>query len=492
VTVHSSFFTTEVLHPQDLAGKNVTVMGLGLFGGGRGLTEALCRWGARVTVTDLADEKRLGSTLAALGRLPVRFVLGKHREEDFLGADVVFVNPAVPRTAPLVRLCRDRDIPIETEMNLFFKLCPGRIAAVTGSNGKTTTTRLLGEMAAAQFPRTRLGGNLGRSLLGEVESIRRDDWVVLELSSFQLEDLASIRRRPSISLVTNLSSNHLDRHGTYECYAAAKRVILESPEDGFEGTAWAILNGGDTRVRSWAEGLSRRVAYFGCSSGVIPRAAGLWVTPEGDAIARGLPGIAETAPPVLAAGDLNLRGRFNLINCAGAAAAALAMGVGPDVVRSAARAFKPVPHRLELIHTEEGVEYYNDSIATTPESAICALEALGPRAILIAGGYDKGTPFGELGRVIARRARAAVLIGKTASAIETAIAAARPKIPIHREATIECAVERARSLAGPGDRVLLSPACASYDMFVNFEDRGDRFTRLVRGGRNPVAESTQT
>ncbi len=481
----ASFFTPETMSPREFAGRRVTVMGLGLFGGGRGLTEALCRWGARVTATDLADEKTLAPTLAALRGLPVRFVLGAHREDDFLGADLVFVNPAVPRTAPLVRLCRERGIPIETEMNLFFKLCRGRIAAVTGSNGKTTTTRLLGDMATAQFPRTRVGGNLGRSLLAEVESIRRDDWVVLELSSFHLDDLASIRRRPSISLVTNLSPNHLDRHGTFESYAAAKRVILEPPGgagDEIGERAWAILNGDDARVRSWGDGLSRRVVFYGSASAVIPRAAGLWVTPEGEVVARGMPGIAADARPLLSAGDLRLRGRFNLINCAGAAAAALAMGVEAEVIRDAVRAFKPVPYRLELVHSEGGVEYYNDSIATTPESAICALEALGPRAILIAGGYDKGTPFGALGRVIARRAQAAVLIGKTAAAIERAIAAARPKIPVHREPTIERAVERARSLARPGDRVLLSPACASYDMFVNFEDRGDQFTRLVRRG----------
>jgi len=170
-----------------------------------------------------------------------------------------------------------------------------------------------------------------------------------------------------------------------------------------------------------------------------------------------------------------------VVNAAGAAAAALAIGASPQAILHAVRAFPPVPHRLELVHTDGRVEFFNDSIATTPESTICALETLGPRVVLIAGGYDKGSSFRELGRVVARRTRAAVLIGKTASAIQKAIAAADPSLPVFLEATFADAVGRARGLAEPGDRVVLSPACASYGMFVNFEERGDQFTRLVRG-----------
>ena len=470
-------FSPQSLEPADLAGRKVTVMGLGLFGGGRGLAEFLCGAGARVTVTDLATEARLAPSLAALQGLPIRFVLGGHREEDFLGADLVFVNPAVPRTAPLVRLCAERGIRLETEMNLFFKLCRGKTCAVTGSNGKTTTARIIGEIVAGEFPGTRLGGNLGRCLLDEAASIGAQDRVVLELSSFQLEDLASIDRRPQVSLITNLSPNHLDRHGTYQAYLDAKRVALEGP-------GWAVLCGDDPRVRSWGASAGRQTVYYGRAAGVLASAPGAWVLEDGGVVARGLPGLPpEGTARLFGEEDLRLRGRFNLVNAAGAAACSLVLGASAAGVLEGVRRFRPVAHRLELVHSEGGVEFYDDSIATTPESAICALDALGPRVVLIAGGYDKGSSFAELGRSIARRARAVVLIGKTAPKIHRSIEAARGTLPVHQETSLAAAVTRARALAGPGDRVVLSPACASYDMFVNFEDRGDRFARLARTGR---------
>ena len=225
---------------------NVTVMGLGLFGGGKGVTEFLCRLGARVTVTDTRGRAVLDPVLSQLRHLPVRWVLGEHREEDFLGADLVVPSPAVPRDNKYLTSCRRRGIPLDTEMNLFFKYCMGKICAVTGSNGKTTTTSLLAAMAARRWPHVRVGGNLGTSLLPDVDSIRRREWVVLELSSFHLEDLASIDRRPEVAVVTNLSPNHLDRHDTYEAYIAAKRVILDPA--GPPNTA--VLNAEDPLTRA--------------------------------------------------------------------------------------------------------------------------------------------------------------------------------------------------------------------------------------------------
>jgi UDP-N-acetylmuramoylalanine--D-glutamate ligase len=495
-------FSPDPLDPQDLAGRRITVMGLGLFGGGAGLVEFLCGAGARVTVTDLAGEKKLAPTLAALRNLPIRFVLGEHREEDFLGADIVFVNPAVPRKAPLVRLCRERGIRLETEMNLFFKLCPGRICAVTGSNGKTTTTRLIGEILAAEFPGTRVGGNLGKCLLSEASRTAPSDRVALEMSSFQLEDLASIGRRPEVSLITNVSPNHLDRHGTYEAYLDAKKVILEGTDPSFEGRfrgsqrsssntgsvpgnhrEAAVLCGDDPLVRSWASSTPRRAAYYGRAAAGLPEVPGAWVLPGGDVVAQGLDRGSPGVVRLFDAGDLRLRGEFNLINAAGAAAASCLFGASAEGVLDGVRRFQPIPHRLELVHEEDGIEFYNDSIATTPESVICALEALGPRVVLIAGGSDKGSSFEELGRAIARRAISLVLIGKMAPAIRRAVEAASPSIPVHDETSLEGAVRRARAIARPGDRVVLSPACASFDMFANFEDRGNRFTRLVRTGR---------
>ena len=371
----------EPMSRESLAGRKVTVMGLGLFGGGQGLTEFLCRAGADVLVTDLRDAETLQPSIDALKGLPIKWVLGEHRNADFLGSDLVFANPAVPRDAKILSLCRDKGIPLETEMNLFFKLCRGRICGITGSNGKTTTTCLTARMLQNANATTRVGGNLGVSLLNDLDSISSDDWVVLELSSFQLEDLRAIERRPDVALVNNLSPNHLNRHKTYRNYIEAKRVILE----GNDNRSWAILNGDDTVVRSWARRTSRRVTYFGRVGTVMPRARGVWVRDDEIVFSDG-----ETSERLFQARDLCLPGRFNLINAAGAAAAALAANCPAEAIQQAVHDFKPIEHRVELVGNFGEVGYYNDSIATTPESTLCAIEALGPDLILIAGGSDKG------------------------------------------------------------------------------------------------------
>lgn len=442
-------------------------MGLGLFGGGQGLTEFLCRSGASVTVTDLRDSGTLRPALEALRDYRINWVLGKHREQDFLEADIVFVNPAVPREAPLVGLCRDRGVPLETEMNLFFKLCRGKICGLTGSNGKTTTTCLAGEIFRQAFPRTLVGGNLGVSLLNKVERIRPEDWVVLELSSFQLEDLVPIKRRPDISVVTNLSPNHLNRHGTYERYLAAKKVILGGP-------GHAVLNGDDTVVRSWGSATGRRITYFGRSGAVRPRARGVWLTGDEVRICEG-----DRQRQLFTRSDTRLAGNFNMINAAGAAAAALAAGCSPTNVLEGIRGFRPIEHRLEFVREHDGVTFFNDSVATTPESTLCAIEALGPDVIVIAGGSDKGSSFRHLGRTLARRTQGVVLIGQTATKILDALRDAHAKIPMVPAESLEQAVDAARKLARPGDRVVLSPACASYDMFTHFDQRGKLFKQIV-------------
>ena len=450
----------------------VTVMGLGLFGGGKGVTEFLCRHGARVTVTDKRPQQTLGPSLAELRGLPVRWVLGEHHDEDFLHADLVIPNPAVPRDNPFLRLCRERGIPLDTEMNLFFKYCRGRICGVTGSNGKTTTTSLVGAMATRHWPDTRIGGNLGKSLLPEVETVQAGEWVVLELSSFQLEDLASLDRRPEISVVTNLSPNHLDRHKTYQAYVDAKRQILApaGPPNV------AVLNAEDPLTRSWAAS-GRSTLFFGRTGSVMPGAPGAWIDEAHGEVLLSKSGRATTLFEIR---DLSLHGRFNVMNAAAAAAAASAMGCDPREIRRAVKDFRAVEHRLEFVLELDGIQYLNDSIATTPESTIAALEALGPNVVVICGGSSKGSSFQALGQVIARRARGVVLLGQTAQAIEASIPKHSPGPTISRAQDLKDAVHKARALARPGDRVILSPACASYDMFLNFVERGRSFKDIVR------------
>jgi UDP-N-acetylmuramoylalanine--D-glutamate ligase len=457
-------------------GRKVTVMGLGLFGGGRGAAEFLCRLGAEVTVTDLRPEAELKSSIEALEAVPgcsPRWVLGRHREEDFAGADLVIPSPAVPREAPLLQLCRARGVPLDTEMNLFFKHCRGRICAITGSNGKTTTLRLLEAMAERRWPGVLAGGNVGRSLLPRVEEIAPGDWVLLEISSFQLEDLASIERRPEIAVITNLSPNHLDRHGSFESYLAAKRQILV-PAPGPDPGA-AVLNGDEELGRAWAQESSRRVILFGRSPPVGGESR-VQVDEEAGAIFHRRGGRREQ---LFRSRDLRLAGRFNLLNAAAAAAAALEVGVERGAILEAVASFTAVEHRLELAGSFAGVEYYNDSKATTPEATAAALEALERNVILLCGGASKGAGFEVLARAVPGRVRAAVLYGHTAPEISRALEAAGAPVLIHAVSSLEEAVERARDLAVPGDRVLLSPACPSYDQFANFEARGRRFKQLV-------------
>jgi UDP-N-acetylmuramoylalanine--D-glutamate ligase len=498
-------FSPEVRPLDWYCGRKVTVMGLGLFGGGRGITEFLCSLGARVTVTDLRSEEKLLPTIEALRRLPPsctqpRWVLGRHEESDFLGADLVVPNPAVPRTAPLLCACLSRGVPLDTEMNLFFKHCPGRICAVTGSNGKTTTTHLAAAMAQRRWPGVLMGGNVGRSLLPELHEIRRGDWVVLELSSFQLEDLRDLDRRPEVSVVTNLSVNHLDRHGSYAEYLAAKREVLRpGPAPNV-----AVLNGDDAELLSWSRSCPREVQLFQSRAVSSDPPRGALLDPE----ARCVFDCRDGGRRVLFhRSDLRLRGRHNVANAAAAALAALAMGIAPDEVVAALRDFRGVEHRLELVATVGGVEYFNDSIATTPESTIAALDAFldplearavsgAPRpaglcggTILILGGSDKGCAFDELGRAVSRGASRAILLGQTAEAIEAAIRAAGRPPPLHRVRDLAEAVAVARKHAVAGDRVVLSPSCPSYDQFVNFEERGRRFKELVGESRQSTVDS---
>ena len=451
--------------------KKVTVVGLGSFGGGAGVTHFLDSQGAHVTVTDLKTDKELENELAGLADLDINWVLGEHRDEDLLEADLVVLNPAIPRCSPLVERCVGAGVPLETEMNLFFKYCRGKICAITGSNGKTTTTSLAGAMARQRWPGLLIGGNIGRSLLPQVDEISEEDWVLLELSSFQLDDLASIDRRPNISVITNLSENHIDWHGSYDNYLAAKRQILRTgPAPDI-----AVLNLFDPLLRKWAGESSRELravsAPAGGTAGVIAD------MDAGDV--RSISGGRETS--LFSREDLQLRGDFNLINAATAAATAAAMGVEPPEILEAVRSFKGVKHRLQLVGTFREVEYFNDSIATTQESTVAALQTLGPAVILICGGKSKGCGFDQLAATASKEARHVVLIGETAGEIETAIRAAGAGTPeLTHAADLRTAVEAAARSARPGDRILLSPACPSYDQFKNFKERGNEFCRLIK------------
>jgi len=447
--------------------KRTLVVGLGLFGGGVGVTRFLVREGAAVIVTDLRPAADLKESLDALAGLPVTFKLGGHDEADFRSADLIVANPAVPRHSKFLAIAESAGVPVTTEINLFFERCRARILGVTGSSGKTTTALLVGEMLRLTDPRTRIGGNLGHPLIEEADAIPPDAPVVLELSSFQLDRLRDLRRSPNVSVITNFAPNHLDVHGSLEEYRAAKQGIIAHQT----GEDIAVLNADDPVVSRWDKLCAGRVLRFSLDREV---ARGTFLR-EGQIVGR----VHDQSVPVCPVRDLLLPGRHNVANALAAAAAALAWGVKPDLVAAALRAFRGAEHRLELVAEVNGIRYVNDSIATSPDRTVAALNAFDAPVLLIAGGYDKGIPFDPLGPPVAQRVRRLFLIGATADRIAGVVQRHGTTPEIHRCASLPEAVEAASSLAAPGDVVLLSPACASYDMFRNFEERGKKFKDLV-------------
>jgi len=431
----------------DPARLRVTVVGLGRFGGGVGVTSWLCRQGARVTVSDRAPAEELAESVARLDGLDVTLHLGGHDERDFLEADLLVVSPAVPRELPILRAAEAAGVPRTTEINLFLHRCRARVVGVTGTVGKSTTTAMIGEVLARRFV-THVGGNIGRSLLGDLPRIAPDHVVVLELSSFQLEALPEIATGPHVALVTNLAPNHLDRHGTMEAYGEAKKNLFRFQKPGDV----LVLNAADEATAAWADEAPEgvRVEFF---------------DPAGEPF------------------ELIVVGEHNQANAQAAWGVGRALGVDRPAAAEALRGFAGLPHRLEFVTERAGVRYFNDSKCTTPEGAVVALEAFGPRsAVVIVGGYDKGAGFDALGAALAGGAKAVVALGATAGTILAAVEAHRTGAApaVERAADLAEAVRLARAHAAAGDAVVLSPACASYDQFVNYEQRGETFVRLVR------------
>ncbi|HOI55915.1 MAG TPA: UDP-N-acetylmuramoyl-L-alanine--D-glutamate ligase [Phycisphaerae bacterium] len=463
----------------DLVGRRVTVMGLGRFGGGLGAVLHLLRRGAAVTVTDLKTADQLQDSLRQLQGQPVTLHLGGHASDDFTQADLVVVNPAVPKNAPMLDVARRAGVPLTTEINLFVSECAAPVLAVTGSAGKSTTVSLLARALATRYT-THLGGNIGRSLLDLLDGepgLRAEDRVCLELSSFQLEDTASLGWSPHVAVVTNLAPNHLDHHGTMEAYAEAKLGILR-----FQATDdWAVLPAADGAssqwdrlVAGWDRRTQARTVRFSVTQSLDE---GAWLD-GGDCVLR-LDGVTERVP---LASALRLPGRHNAANFLAAALAARCEGVPLAESARAAAEFAGLPHRLSLVAEVGGVGYWNDSKATTPAAAEVALGAFDRPVIAIAGGYDKKIDLGPLADALARGARAVLLIGQTAPMLAELLAE-RHYGGAETVETLDRAVARAAELAQPGDVVLLSPGHASWGQFENYEQRGDRFAEYVRALR---------
>jgi UDP-N-acetylmuramoylalanine--D-glutamate ligase len=451
----------------ELKNKKVVVMGLGLFGGGVGVTKYLVSQGAQVVVTDLRTPDKLQESLAQIEKLPVTLRLGEHRTEDFAAADLTLVNPAVPNNSPFLKLAAERHIPLDTEMNIFLREVKSPVIAITGSNGKSTTAAMIAHIWQNAGYKVWLGGNIGHSLLEDLPNIGQSDWVVIEISSFQLERTAWAKISPHIAVVTNLSPNHLDRHGTMQEYGAAKQNILRFQQK----SDVAVLNACDAYVSRWGKYSAGRKIFFGKRGPhavFIENESIIWRDKRKDI-------------PVMLVSDVPLPGKAYQEDAMAAVAVAMRQGIAPATISAAMRTFQGLPHRLEFCGNGERRRLYNDSNATTPESTIAALEGVAGPIVLIAGGSSKKMGYAELGKVIARKVKVMLVMGETADEIVAEVNKCSNPLPqIVRVQNLEQAVERAYALSAPGDAVILSPASTSFGMFRNFAERGDIFKQLVQ------------
>jgi UDP-N-acetylmuramoylalanine--D-glutamate ligase len=454
----------------DWAGKRVVVVGLARQG--KALARFLTGQGAHVIVTDQKPAASLVSSIDELDGLPVEFVLGGHPPTLLEGADLLCLSGGVPADLPLAQQARQRGLAVTNDSQIFVNASPAPTIGITGSAGKTTTTALVGRMAERHAEETGvrawIGGNIGRPMLEDLGLIRSDDFVVMELSSFQLELMTT---SPNIAAVLNLTPNHLDRHRTMTAYTEAKARILltQEPDDAAvlgqdDPGAWGLRD----RVRGglWSFGRETPLAGQGASYG-----GGLIVLHAG-----GQPQV------VLPADQVRLRGEHNLQNVAAACAIAAASGIPVDAMREAIRGFRGVEHRLEWVRRARGADWYNDSIATAPERALAALRSFREPIVLLAGGRDKDLPWSEWADLVTRRVDHLVLFGESAPKIVAALAEFPGRERPHTTdvcAGLEQAVQTAAQRTEPGDVVLLSPGGTSYDEFVDFAARGERFREWV-------------
>ena len=447
-----------------LRGRTVAVIGIGVSN--TPLLRLLLREGISVTACDRSSREKLGALAGELEAAGAKLQLGDGYLQN-LSQDVIFRTPGLRPDVPELEAARARGSTITSEMEVFFEVCPCPIIAVTGSDGKTTTTTIIAQLLRAAGHTVHVGGNIGHPLLAEAGSIRPTDWAVLELSSFQL---MTMTRSPHIAVLTNLAPNHLDVHKSMEEYVLAKENIFRHQQPG----DIAVFNLDNAITRELSAHAPGRALYFSRQAepenGVFLR---------GDAVISRRDGHERQ---IMTTEDIRLPGVHNVENYMAAIAAV--DGLVPDeTIRTFARAFNGVEHRIELVRTWHGVRFYNDSIASSPSRTIAGLRSFKEKVILIAGGYDKHIPFDVLGPEVVEHVKLLILCGATADKIRAAVEQAPGYRPGHPEildvTPFQRAVETARDRAVPGDVVTLSPACAAFDQFKNFMERGKTFKAIV-------------
>jgi UDP-N-acetylmuramoylalanine--D-glutamate ligase len=443
----------------DLQGKRVLVVGLARTGVAASLFCA--GHGAIVTATDSKPEAEIAETAARLRAAGVKLELGVHSRDIFLAQDLIVVSPGVPARLPPLELARAQGIPVWSEVELAWRFLRGKLVAITGSNGKTTTTSLVAHILQTAGMETLVGGNIGVPLLDLVQASTESSVTVAEISSFQLETIEEFR--PEVGVLLNLTPDHLDRHESFEAYAAAKMRLFENQLDSDA----AVLNADDPEITKRVP--SRGHVYW--FSRQKRAAEGAFVR-DGDIIFRA--GGSEAI--VARRCDIALRGEHNLENVLAACAAAFLAGAPAAAIANGVKTFRAVEHRLEFVAEVGGVQFYNDSKATNVDATLKAVEAFPGPLLVILGGKDKGSPYTPLIEPLRERARLAILIGAAAEKIAADLGDA---VAVERAGTLERAVKLALERAQPGDVVLLAPACSSFDQFENYEQRGRVFKELV-------------
>lgn len=428
---------------QNFKNKKVLIMGLGLHGGGAGVAKFFCRQGAEVSVTDLKSKKQLEKSIRELKNFKINFILGKHREEDFMNSDLIIKNPDVSSISPYLEVARKNGVAVETDVSLFFKLSKAFIIGVTGTKGKSTTASLIYHLLKPKFKKLFLAGNIGTSTLEILPEIKPGDKVVLELSSFNLEDL---KQSPNIAVITNILEDHLNRYKNMQDYIEAKKpIFLYQTSNDF-----LLLNEDDDIMREFANEAGAKIYFF--SSRLVD------------------------------AEGFKLMGRHNLSNLAAAVKVAEVMGIPAESIKKSVKTFMGVPSRQEFVAEINGVKYYNDTTATMPDAAEAAINAFSEsfpdaRLIFISGGQDKGLDYSSLAKKIKSKVGELIMLPGTASdKMEKKLSGYKK---LHKVSSMEEAVKKSDEVSSLGDIVVLSPGAASFNLFENEFDRGRQFAKYV-------------
>ncbi len=420
--------------------KRVLIMGLGLHGGGGGAARFFVEAGAKVTVTDLRSVKELASSLKALQGLPIQYVLGKHRIADFTKTDLVIQNPGVSDASPYLKAARKAGVVVDTDVGVFAACCPAPIIAITGTKGKSTTATLIAECLQKKFQDAVLAGNIRTSVLSVLRKIKPTTKVVLELSSWQLEGLARKKLSPHIALITNIFPEHLNRYPNFAAYVRAKGLITKFQSAGDH----LFIRRGDALVQKAVAGTAAQVHYWSDRAALPPR--------------------------------LRVLGEHNRSNLRAAQAVARRLGVPKSMIWAVFRNFRGLEGRLEIVRRLNGITYINDTTATMPEAAIAAIGAMPKPPIVITGGTDKRLDYRGLARVLYAQAKAVVfLAGSATEKLKRAFGRGAPETR-----SLADAVRIARRFAQPGDTVLFTPGAASFELFANEFDRGEKFVEAVK------------